>query len=243
MTKNQLDYWNLQETKRANLAKERELNRHQVRDEGIKEQSNLLTYNLGLQNLSETQRSHQTDEAERARNNRVNNLVELWKNEISEQNLDVNRLKALVDKYNAETGRINAGINQQNVNLGYSNLGELQRSNLARESIQQQQVDETKRSNIENENIKRFANSTQAARQQNQTEVDQFNATEAQRSHQAQEHNNLINSELRSLELQHKIDYDTSAIQQRYYSDASNNLFNVIGNTIRANGRRNYYGN
>lgn len=61
MTQNQIAYWNLQETKRSNAAREQETNR-----------SNLMQEQLKLGSLEETQRSNRAKETETNRANLVN---------------------------------------------------------------------------------------------------------------------------------------------------------------------------
>lgn len=64
MTGNQIAYWNLQESKRANQAKEQETLR-----------SNLAKEQLGSETLSETKRSNIAKETETNRSNLINEQI------------------------------------------------------------------------------------------------------------------------------------------------------------------------
>lgn len=135
MTANQIAYWNLQETKRANAANEAEMNRaNMVRE-------------------AETERSNRAKERETARTNRANEGIRREANTINSLHLS---------RMDSETQRHNLASEQQSVRsleleqrrqdistygyqlqhesamaqvgLGYSNLAESTRANLAREN-------------------------------------------------------------------------------------------------------------
>lgn len=69
MTKNQIEYWNLQENKRANLARELETNRANRAREGIDSSYYQGQLQLRSQELGETRRSNLSREAELYRSN------------------------------------------------------------------------------------------------------------------------------------------------------------------------------
>lgn len=65
MTANQLQYWNLQETKRSNLAKE-----------GEEKRKNVENINAEYSKLEETKRHNQAAETENIRHNKVSETTE-----------------------------------------------------------------------------------------------------------------------------------------------------------------------
>lgn len=70
MTHNQIEYWNLQENKRHNLASESETARHNVSTEGETNRHNLVTESTEIGKLGETIRHNVATEQESARHNR-----------------------------------------------------------------------------------------------------------------------------------------------------------------------------
>lgn len=131
MTKNQLEFAQLKETQRANRAKERETQRANMVNESHRLMELTNTYVLGQKNLEELQRSNIAREMETHRSN-VARETETKRYNIA--SLDE------VSRHNLQT----EALGRQNVALGYAQLAELQRSNLAREL-------ETNRSNLARE--------------------------------------------------------------------------------------------
>lgn len=112
MTQNQIRYWEVQETKRANEARERET----VRSNLAQEREN-YRHNTAVE--TETKRSNIAHEDY---NNR--NLLELSRHNVASEQLQ--------DFSNRETQRHNRateGISQQQVSLGYAQLAETVRNN------------------------------------------------------------------------------------------------------------------
>lgn len=70
MTHNQIEYWNLQETKRHNIAGESETNRHNVVGENESSRHNQATEAIDIGKLNETVRHNTVTEGETERHNR-----------------------------------------------------------------------------------------------------------------------------------------------------------------------------
>lgn len=150
MTRNQIDYWNLQENSRHNVVTEKETGRHNLATE------------------QETARSNMAREVETGRHNRATESIDLGKlqeqsrhNRVSEGQEDT-RLSIESGKL-VETGRHNLETEAQGrVNLGLSSdtLAELRRHNKATESltgtdlnIKSMSQQETMRHNLTSESI------------------------------------------------------------------------------------------
>lgn len=97
MTANQLSYWNLQETKRANMADEsRKLQEH-----AETQRSNLAkekeTNRSNLAKERETARSNVAKEVETARSNRASEALKAQSNAITKEHNDATELLSAVD--------------------------------------------------------------------------------------------------------------------------------------------------
>lgn len=125
-----VDFHNMRETKRANLAKEAEINRANVENERLKAESN---------NILATH--YQTQNAETKRANQAREQLTAESNEIQKQ-------QVILGYHTADVQRQNV---LAQVGLGYSQLAETQRSHQANEV-------EINRSNLANERIKRSGN-------------------------------------------------------------------------------------
>jgi inorganic pyrophosphatase/exopolyphosphatase len=159
MTRNQLEYWNLQETKRHNAATEGETGRHNVAEEGETKRHNVMSesemqrHNMRTEmqtdtNLLETQRHNIATEgytkqsvAETQRANRASESIRREQNRLESQKL------GLTQSQIAESIRHN--IASEGISL--SSLAETQRSNKARESLTAMETSEMIRHNKENE--------------------------------------------------------------------------------------------
>lgn len=217
MTQNQLTYWQNQENKRHNLATEKELSRTNRANENIKAETNSITslrnqrdYELGIANLGETTRSHKTDEAERQRNNIVNNYLQGWLNAIKEKEAESGRMTAQANLSQAASAAMNAQTNRLN-------YAELNRSNLAQEVLKREAQAEQARTNLENENIKRFQNVTNRETGKQNANTQRMSQQETQRHQIVTENetkrNNLINQALKTAELQNDINIDTANVK------------------------------
>ena len=112
MTANQINYWNLQETKRANQARETEAQRHNVKTE---------EYSAG--NLLETVRHNQAGEQETARHNvQTENAAFMTAAEVARHNKAVENIDA--NKVKVQQGQLNETVRhnrEQDSWLGYAN--------------------------------------------------------------------------------------------------------------------------
>lgn len=153
MTYNQIEYWKLQENKRANQANETETSTHNRNTEYETGRHNRATEQIDLSKLAETTRHNKVTEhqgyltiAETGRHNRAT------EGETTRSNLS------------------NEAIKRANLGLGYSQLSETSRANRAQEylkgvdlSINQGYLSEQVRHNMNNESISRFNADSQAA--------------------------------------------------------------------------------
>lgn len=141
MTKNQIEYWSLQEQKRANT----ETARHNVAQEGETNRHNVATEGIDMSKLSETSRHNKATEGidmgklnESIRHNQVTEGIDLGKlNESIRHNTSSEKI---------ESGKLNESIRhnqatesaaQQTIQLEYSKLQEAMRNNRAIEFIKQ----------------------------------------------------------------------------------------------------------
>jgi hypothetical protein len=146
MTQNQINYWKLQEEKRANLAKEglthqqnAETQRHNVATEGISKDTLSETYRhnymqevIGNVQALETQRHNQAVEGETVRSNRANEGLK------------------------GQTNQITRDLGFANIDLGYGNLSVAQEKALQEWQYVENDIfraEETARHNQATENI------------------------------------------------------------------------------------------
>lgn len=147
MTKNQVDYWNLQETKRHNSATEGETGRHNLVVEGETgrhnvvteretERSNRTREGIDLGKLNESVRHNRATESETNRHNVATEGIDLGK--LSESARHNRQTESLGYVQASETKRHNQAseaIGMSNVDLGYAQLDEQSAHNRASESI------------------------------------------------------------------------------------------------------------
>lgn len=162
MTKNQIDYWRSQEEKRSNQEKER-LNRkvqrwnehvqfHTLREtqranqarEQEQRRTNLANEQLKSQSNLITQNHYQNMEAETNRANLANEQLRAVSNDLQKQSI-------LLGYHQADVSRQNT---LSNVGLGYSQLNEATRSNLAREAETTRHAQATERNEAMNTGVK-----------------------------------------------------------------------------------------
>nr|AVX53430.1 putative ORF1 [Marmot picobirnavirus] len=229
MTQNQIAYWNLQETIRANKAKERENTRSNKANEAIKTQTNTQNLSLGLGNIAETTRANRAKEFE---TNRAN----LESEAVRRRDALTNRLNAFTNATNAGTriGELNEGIraHQASEQIGLGNLAELQRANQAREAETNRanltSEAETHRANVQRENAQRFSNATGYASAGSQTNQQDRNLAEQARHNVTFENetkrNNLTNQQLKAAELQQRINRDKWDIYVSLLNNVKPNL-------------------
>lgn len=107
MTRNQIEYWNLQENKRHNVTTEAETGRHNLATEQETGRHNRATEGIDLGKLNESIRHNKMTE-----NISLSSLAETQRHNIATE-----------------------GLTGMNINLGYSQLAEAQRHNTAVESL------------------------------------------------------------------------------------------------------------
>lgn len=149
MTNNQINYWNLQETKRHNVVGETETNRHNVATETETNRHNVMTEKIDLGKLNETIRHNKAGEG------------------LTSRQLDIQEATL------RETGRHNRAtegltgqqlsLQNRQVDLGFGQLGESIRHNQATErltgtdlNIKSGVLDETTRHNVVSEQISKL---------------------------------------------------------------------------------------
>lgn len=185
MTKNQIEYWRYKEEQRSNLAKEKEQNRTNVANEELTRNRDANVYYLGQLNAQENQRHNLAVEGETARSNLARESETLRSNLAREsETARANRMGEQISLQNLEEKKrsnlASEAIARSNIALGYSQLAESSRHNLAMET-------EQGRSNREQERLKQQSiDDTRHANQQRMG-IEHAKATETQRSNKAQE--------------------------------------------------------
>lgn len=209
MTRNQIEYWNVQESKRHNVTTEGETQRHNVATEYETGRHNRVSESIDLGNLNESIRHNKTTETETNRHNLATEN-ETYRHNVRTEgqtdmslNLDAGRL--------AETSRANS-IRQQE-------LAEQARHNMAQESlsgvdlnIRAGTLQETSRHNVATEQIDVARAQSEIELQAAKTEYQNIVNTweELQRGQnlkltdvqirQAQEYINKMNTEIEVME-------------------------------------------
>lgn len=144
----------LGETKRSNLAKEQETNRHNLAQESI----GLDQLQISRDSLAESVRHAKVSEQEMERSNRAREDETRRANQARETELNRSNLAGEAQRRAelAETSKYHSqsiGLGYANVNLGYSQLAEAERSHRANEILGQQQLAEQVRTHLRNEQI------------------------------------------------------------------------------------------
>lgn len=158
MTKNQIDYWNLQELKRSNMARESETashnremeqqgraglaesKRHSLATESEATRHNYQTEALGSQDLLERSRSNRANEA----NTRQRNAIEA--NKVSETqrsnmaNESIGRSNATTNLLGARAKGVEASTNAGNLIVRQRAQEETERSNRAQEMLKSEEI-------------------------------------------------------------------------------------------------------
>lgn len=210
MTTNQIAFWNLEETKRANRAREAELNRHQLADESIRTRTNDVNLYLGnLQNqlgkeqLLETVTANRNKEKENTRSNRASEDIRRVSNLLTADSIAVARR-------NAEINAINAATSQMEAATHAGQLVEANRTNLANEAIKQANVEELQRSNLAREQQNRFDSAVSAANQGTDVQTRQQTQRETSQHNRTTERYDLYRTYLDSLRLQNDVNLGTA---------------------------------
>lgn len=174
MTKNQIEYQKLLESKRANRAQETETNRANLMNEELIRSRDTATLDLRGRELQETQRSNQAREAENFRSN----LAREGENK---------RHNVAQEMENSKHNRAQEAIGYGNISLGYSNLAEARRSNQANERIRRNELFERQRSNLANEAIGRRSLYNESIRNRETERSNRAREDETNRSNLARE--------------------------------------------------------
>lgn len=226
MTRNQINYWDLQEKKRYNTESLRETYRTNRANEDIKRQTNSNNLQIGLGNLAETNRSNVAKETEATRTNKENENIKRRAN-------DINLYNASINDRNADTNARNAGTNAINASTNIGTLAEVMRHNQASEDLESRRVDETKRHQIAQENIDNFRAVTSGGHMANQDNVARDTLAETTRSHLFNEReikrNNLVNQQIKTAELQQQINRDKFTTLSQLLSNMKPNVRMSLG--------------
>lgn len=161
----------LEETKRSNLARE-SLTGSQLAEAG---RHNLATEQHALLQLSETQRANKAAEAWRAES-----LVETRRSNLARE--EVTRFSAQEQARanrarEAETRRSNLAsesLEQQRINLGYSQLDETKRQNSAANQLRSNELIELHRANVARESEQTRANQARESEQSRHNQVSEL---------------------------------------------------------------------
>lgn len=219
MTTNLINYWNLQEQKRANLAREKELNRHQLADEEIRRNANQINLALGQGNLSELTRANKVKETETQRSNKASEAIREYQNTIAGKKLGIESMQARASLQSSQAALTNAATQQ-------ANLQELMRSNLANERIKADTLSETSRHNVRSEDLTNF-------KQISDRNVENAKLSESKRHAQVTEgetrRKNLVDQYLRSLELRNEVEQGGMRIKAQLLSGNLNAVSRLIG--------------
>lgn len=199
MNYNQIEYWKLQETKRANLAKEGLTDRQLTESERSNRMNEYLTG---------------TRDAETARSNKAKeSLTSTQIKETQRSNLAQERLK---HESNLETKRSNLANEQ----IKRDTNKETNRANLAKESLSGRTISETERSNLANEELKDQMNSIQKVRNQWEKEFTQKRVSNETRETMSKVALNTakiamdaLNAKLKSKEISNKNDVERKKLE------------------------------
>lgn len=137
MTSNQLRYWELQESKRVNRAKERETRRANKASERLTQHYQQGTLDLRAQELYESARSHQVGESinlASMQENARHNLA--YEHELQRHNTATEQLSSKQLDISAASLAETIRSHKAGESISWGNLSEMQRHNQAQESIQ-----------------------------------------------------------------------------------------------------------
>lgn len=123
MTRNQIDYWKLQESKRSNLVGEQETQRHNRATESVQERTlgesvrhNVATEGETNRHNLQTEAQSANDLLEKSRSNRAQEEIARQRNAISQGQLleqqRSNRANEAIGRSNATSNLINANTNK-----------------------------------------------------------------------------------------------------------------------------------
>lgn len=226
MTTNQIAYWTLKETNRANRAKEAENRRHNEVDEEIRRTTNANTLYLGNRNADEQYRNNTVVSLENQRSHMANEQIAALNAKTQQQHL-------AIDAQNADTNARNAATNAMNAATNAGQLVELNRSNLVNEQIKQQQYEELVRNDKAKEDISRFGAVTGYSLGSKDSSTRRFSQEEAVRHDVTTENEtkrkNLIDQQLEAAGLMHRINNDTARTQNEFLKTTQSGLSKLAG--------------
>lgn len=169
MTTNQIAYWNMRENRRNNQVVAKETNRHNLAMENLQlganqetARSNKAKEGLTLQQNIEKERSNKANEAIGAANVvvREGELAETTRSHQANENINLMNL-AETQRHNIRTENITAAYNAESIRVQDERNREVKRDNLINEKERFRHdfntEQETNRTNVENENIKRLS--------------------------------------------------------------------------------------
>lgn len=146
MTKNQIDYWRLEEDKRHNRATERETNRANVEREVEQARTNLANEGIKATANMINSRHYQNQDALTRDANAIKRESNVLTRQIESERQELTKSQILTNAEiareqmlsNQRVAQTSAGVGYAQVGLGYSQLSEQTRSALANESIREE---------------------------------------------------------------------------------------------------------
>lgn len=147
MTTNQIRYWELQEKKRSNQASERELARSHLASEALTSAANaeILRHNVNVEaqaanDLLECARSNRATETLTARNIASSEARNAETRRANVANEVIGRQKATTDLINARTQQGQLGLKTVDTRTRQRELDETIRSNMQNETLRAQEI-------------------------------------------------------------------------------------------------------
>lgn len=225
MTKNQIDYWNLQEVKRNNQRQWEETQKHNRNTEAETNRSNRAREDQARLDYYETQRSNMAREDQNRRN-----LVEQQRHSLATESEQ--------QRSNLATEANNRFANQTNLILGLGQLAntrssigvQRQQADTARYNAytQSRSVDEARRSNIRREQLTSLAQ-TETSRANRAQEALSAERNALTKSQQRIDFGNLkVNRERNLAQMQYN--YDALREQMKY--NEANLMINAGGKAV-----------
>lgn len=180
MTHNQINYWNLQESKRHNVEGEKETNRHNLATEGETYRHNVSSEGIDISKLNETKRHNVQSEGIES-----GKLAEQQRHNIQTENVDISSLQEL-GRHNRESevsDRIKANASGTQAAASLFSAQESARHNMANEALQQQDLNirsdsqsEVVRHNTATENLTSLGTQAQVRLQESQALINEIDS-------------------------------------------------------------------
>lgn len=215
MTANQIAYWNLNESKRHNVASEAEANRHNVTTEDETHRHNLVTEQTDISKLQETQRHNIATETEAKRHNEAGEVLQAIQQQEQQRH------------------------NQVTESVSWTDIGEQQRHNLQQEmlqntslSIDAQKAFETSRHNAQTEAVAEAEQKAEQAYKEAMVNVNALRASNEAQLNQAKLRQ--INKQVQELDRQYNL--AKSRNTRENWNAAMNNAEKVANMAIKIGG-------